>query len=210
MPAQEYNENRREAGEEFRGTAAWLPALLAAGAATVGRLPAFGAWWNQDDWGLLARATGLIPAAEVPVRWLSRTAYWAVMSPLAGLDPHPYTSTRLVLFGLAAAGLTRLGARLGLRRPQALMAGLLLACSPLAFTPLYWAAGVQDLMALAAAIWATERWLAGGTGARFAAGVLALLSFASKETFLGLSVLWAGWDLCAADRGVAACVGRTS
>jgi hypothetical protein len=201
MPAQEYNEIDRDTGEEIHGAAAWLPALLAAGAAAVGRLPAFGAWWNQDDWGLLARAAGVIPAAEVPVRWLSRTAYWSVMAPLAGLDPHPYTATRLVLFGLAAAGVARLGARLGLRPHQQLVAGLLLACSPLAFTPLYWAAGIQELLALTTAIWASERWLAGGPGARLAAGGLALLSFASKETFLGLPALWAAWHLCGGGRG---------
>jgi hypothetical protein len=196
MPAQEYNEIAPDAGEEIHGAAAWLPALLAAGAAAAGRLPAFGAWWNQDDWGLLARAAGVIPAPDVPVRWLSRTAYWSMMSPLAGLDPHPYTGTRLVLFALAAAGVARLGARLGLRRPQQLVAGLLLACSPLAFTPLYWAAGIQELLALTTAVWACERWLAGGRPARITAAVLALLSFASKETFLGLPVLWAAWRLC--------------
>ena len=201
MPAQEYNEIGPGAGEEIPSAAAWLPALLAAGAAAVGRLPAFGAWWNQDDWGLLARAAGVVPAAAVPVRWLSRTAYWSVMEPLAGLDPHAYTATRLVLFGLAAAGLTRLGGRLGLRPHQQLIAGLLLACSPLAFTPLYWAAGIQELLALATAIWACERWLAGGPGARIAAGALALLSFASKETFLGLPALWAAWSVCTGDKG---------
>ncbi len=200
MSAQEYNEIGRDAGEEI-GAGAWLPALLAAGGAAVGRLPAFGAWWNQDDWGLLARAAGVIPAAEAPARWISRTAYWTVMSPLAGLDPHPYTATRLVLFGLAAAGVARLGARLGLRPHQQLIAGLLLACSPLAFTPLYWAAGIQELLALATAIWACERWLAGGPGARLAAGGLALVSFASKETFLGLPALWAAWSLSGAGQG---------
>ncbi len=201
MPAPEYSEIDPAAGEEIRGGASWWPALLAAGAALVGRLPAFGAWWNQDDWGLFARATGLIPAAEVPVRWLSRSAYWSAMAPLAGLDPHPYTATRLVLFALAAAGVARLGGRLGLRPVPQLVAGLLLVSSPLAFTPLYWAAGVQELLALAAGIWACERWLVGGPGARVTAALLALLSFASKETCLGLPVLWAAWSLAGGGGG---------
>lgn len=199
MPAQHYHETAAGAGGEYDARR-WLPALLAAGAAAAGRLPAFGAWWNQDDWGLLARAAGLIPAADLPVRWLSRVAYWSVMRPLGHLDPHPYAATRLVLLGFAAAGLARLAARLGLRPHQQLVAGLLLASTPLAFTPLYWAAGIQDLLALAAALWAWERWLAGGRAARAIAVALAVASLASKETFLGLPLLWAGWQRATAGR----------
>ena len=54
-------------------------------AAILGRLPALGAWWNQDDWGLLARAAGLAgldPVTGFPARWLSQHAYWQATWPL--------------------------------------------------------------------------------------------------------------------------------
>ncbi len=124
----------------------WLVALTA----ILGRLPALGAYWNQDDWGLLAAASGLSDAASPAVRWLSRTLYWDAMWPLAGLDPVPYAWTRLALHALAAAGVATLARRLRLSTLQSLVAGLVMAASPLAFTPLYWAAGVQDLLAVAA------------------------------------------------------------
>lgn len=163
-------------------------------AAFVSRLPAMGAWWNQDDWGLLARAAGLIPDPQVPIRWLSQTAYWRLMWPLAGLDPAPYAFSRLLLHALAAGGVVRLAARLQLAPAQQWLAGLVMAATPLAFTPLYWAAGVQDLLAVACLVWSLERWLSGGRAARPLGALLALGAVAAKETVIGLPLLL-GWLL---------------
>jgi hypothetical protein len=164
--------------------------------ALVGRLPALGAWWNQDDWGLLARAAGHLPDPGLPARWLSQTAYWELMWPLAGLTPEPYALTRLLLHALAAGGLVRLAARLGLGSVRAWVAGLILAATPLAFTPLYWAAGVQDLLAVTATVWALERWLAPRGRAAALAVVLAVAAVAAKETVAGLPLVmaWLVWQ----------------
>ncbi len=190
MPAPQYSQSSREAAAEIpRGTSAAVVALTAA----VGHLAAFGGWWNQDDWGLLARATGLAAEPSLPLRWLSRTAYWSVLEPLAHLDPVPYACTRLALIALVAAGVARLAQRLGMTTLQSTVAGLIVAGTPLAFTPLYWASGVQDLLALACGVWAIERGFAGGSGAFVAAVALGVAALASKETQLAvpLGLAWA-------------------
>jgi len=163
--------------------------------AMIGRLPALGAWWNQDDWGLLARAARLAPGPDVPVRWLTQTAYWQLLWPVAGLDPAAYAATRIAIHALSAAGVVRLAGQLGLSGLQQWTAGLIMAATPLAFTSLYWAAGIQDLVAVALAVWALERWLAGGRGATLAAVVLAVAAAAAKETVAGLPLvmLVASW-----------------
>lgn len=187
------NDNRRapRAPGTFPGAAAAVVALVA----IIGRLPALGAWWNQDDWGLLGRVRGLVPGPEVPVRWLAQDLYWQAMVPLAGLAPDPYAATRILLHALAAAGVVRLAARCRLGPAQQWLAGLIMAATPLAFSPLYWAAGIQDLMAVAAGVWALERWLAGGRGATLAAVILAVAAVAAKETVAGLPLLmaWLSW-----------------
>jgi hypothetical protein len=177
--------------------APWLAAL----AALLGRLPALGAYWNQDDWGLLGRAAGLEGVTGSAVRWLPRVAYWDLMWPLAGLDPVPYAWTRLVLHAVAAAGVVRLGQRLGLTSLQALLAGLIMAATPLAFTALYWAAGIQDLLAVAAAAWALAFWCSPDARRTAAAVLLALVAVLSKETLVGLPVVMLAVVLLGLRRG---------
>ncbi|MEZ4388249.1 MAG: hypothetical protein R3D98_11875 [Candidatus Krumholzibacteriia bacterium] len=179
--------------------APWLAAMVA----LLGRLPALGAYWNQDDWGLLAGASGLAGAPTSALRWLSRVAYWDLMWPLAGLDPHPYAWTRLALHAAAAAGTVKLGRRLGYSGLQAAVAGLIMAATPLAFTALYWAAGVQDLLAVAAAVWALVLWCDRGPWRTGGAIALAVVAVASKETLVGLPLVMAAaaWLGPAARRG---------
>ena len=190
-----FEDSRSPTDAREKNAASLLPAAAVALVAFCSRLPALGAWWNQDDWGLLARAAGLIENPGLPIRWLSRDLYWAVLWPLAGLDPDPYAVTRLLLHALIAAGVFRLAARLDLSPLQCWLAGLFMAASPLAFSALYWAAGVQDLLAVCLSIWAIERWLAGGRGATVAAAVLGLGALAAKETVVGLPILlaWLTW-----------------
>lgn len=161
--------------------------------AVLGHLPVLGAWWCRDDWGLLARAAGLIerPTA-LPARWLSQHLYWQVTWPLWGLDPTPHAVVRLLLHGLSAALVVRLGLRGGLTAVGAGLAGLVFAASPLAFTPLYWAAGIQELLAAALALLALDLWLAAGTRgnkALVAAVAAALAALAAKESALGIGLM---------------------
>lgn len=174
---------------------AWLPAAAAL-AAVLGHLPVLGAWWCRDDWGLLARAAGVIDGpAGLPARWLSQHLYWQATWPLFGLDPLPHAWIRLLLHGAATALVVRLGRRGGLSEPAAAVAGGVFAASPLAFTPLYWAAGIQELLASALALLAIEAWLgARGRGGRALTGAVlaAVGSLAAKEPGMGLAVLLAG------------------
>lgn len=178
-----------------RGPLPWAP-LTAGLAAVLGHLPVLGAWWCRDDWGLLARAAGVIAApAGLPARWLSQHLYWQATWPLFGLDPLPHAWIRLLLHAGSAALVARLARRGGLTETAAALAGCVFAASPLAFTPLYWAAGIQELLAAMLALLAIDAWLgAAGRGGRATAwAVLAAVgSLAAKEPGLGLALVFGG------------------
>ena len=168
-------------------------------AAVIGRIPTMGAWWNMDDWGQLGRAAGL-SGLEVgsgfPARWLSQHLWWDLMWPLFGLNSDAHALARLALHGLSAILVTRIASRAGFGALPRLVAGLLFAASPLAFTPLYWASGIQELLAAFFALLAVERWLSAGvvdTGSRRAllvACLASILSMLAKEPGLGLPLLF--------------------
>ncbi|MCP4571619.1 MAG: hypothetical protein GY838_04650 [bacterium] len=163
-----------------------------AAVAILGRLPALGAWWTLDDWGLLARAAGWeAGTTEWPARWLSQHLWWRLVWPVFGLDSAAHAVLRLLLHGASAVLVVRIGARAGLGSGGRYLAGLLFAATPLAFTPLYWAAGVQELLAVVCALAAVERWLAPGPRNSFAAGLWTLASILAKEPGLGLPVFLA-------------------
>jgi len=160
-------------------------------AAILGHLPALGAWWNQDDWGLLGRAAGLLESdGSFPARFISQNLYWDLAWPLFGTHADPHTWLRLVLHGLCAVLVTRIAARAGLGQLPRLVSGLLVAATPLVFTPLYWAAGVQELLGAVFALAAVERFLTGSRKGILLAGLFAVLSILSKEAGLGLPILF--------------------
>ena len=165
--------------------------LLTAFAAVLGHLPVLGAWWNRDDWGLLARASGLIEA-DGPARLLSQDWYWRALWPVFGLDPTPWAVTRLLMH----AGVAMLTYRLASRRLDfgpgpSLIVGLLVAWSPLAFTPLHWASGVQELLGLVLALAALDRIFAGGR-CLVSGTILGVAAILSKENALALPILVLG------------------
>lgn len=172
----------------------WAP-LFAFAAGVLGHLPVLGAWWCRDDWGLLARAAGVIEGpAALPARWLSQHLYWQATWPLFGLDAVPHAWIRLLLHGAAAALVARLARRGGLGEPAAALAGGIFAASPLAFTPLYWAAGIQELLAASLALLAIDLWLGSaerGRAATAGAVAAAVASLAAKEPALGLPLVFA-------------------
>jgi len=184
-----------------------LPAapLLAFLAAVAGRLPALGAWWHQDDWGLLARAAGLPAESSGPARFVSRVLYWDVLHPLFGLSPDPFTWSRLLLHGGSAALVVRIAGRCGLGAGSSLLAGLLFGAAPLAYTPLYWASGVQELLGVFFALAAVALFLErdAGRGRLAAALALGAAAILSKEAALGLGPLLALILLGGRRRGLA-------
>jgi hypothetical protein len=189
-----------------------LPPLAALAAAVLGHLPILGTWWCRDDWGLLARAAGVIERpAGLTARWLSQQLYWQATWPLWGLHAAPHAMVRLLLHGLSALLVVRLGRRGGLAPAGAALAGFAFAASPLAFTPLYWAAGIQELLAATLALLAIDLWLSAGRrglGAVIAATVAAAGAMLAKESALGLGLLlgvllWAGAGPRGRDRAAA-------
>lgn len=151
------------------------------------RWPVFGSWWCLDDWGQLTRAAGLTPAAAgFPARWLSQHVYWTMTWPLLGMDFVSHAAVRLILHATAACSVHAIARGTGLDRPRSLAAALLFAASPLAFTPLVWASGIQELMAGSFALAAMALWLQGRRWSIVSAGVLLSASVLSKETGLAL------------------------
>ncbi len=168
-----------------------LVELLVFMAAVLGHMPALGAWWNQDDWGLLGRAAGLLESAGgFPARIVSQNFYWDLTWPIFGIHADPHTWLRLVLHGFCAILVTRIARRAGLTRFSRLIAGLLVAATPLVFTPLYWAAGIQELLGAVFALGAVDHFLGASRKNLLWATLLAVLSMLSKEAGLGLPVLF--------------------
>ncbi len=160
-------------------------------AAILGHLPAFGAWWTMDDWNFLGRAAGLTETAGgFPARFISQQLYWDLTWPVFGTGTDPHATLRLLVYGLCAVLVTRIAARAGLGTLPRLVAGLMVAATPLAFTSLYWASGIQELLGAVFALAAVERWLAGSRRDLLVASGLALLSMFAKESGLGLGVLF--------------------
>jgi hypothetical protein len=191
--------NEQTATETTRDHPRFLVEMSVFVAAVIGRMPAMGSWWNLDDWGQLGRAAGmagLTDGAGFPARLLSQHLWWDLTWPLFGLNSDAHAVARLVLHGLSAILVTRIGARAGLGTLPRLLAGLLFAASPLAFTPLYWASGIQELLCAFFALLAVERWLAAGAGdsrnrrALLTACLAAILSMLAKEAGLGLPFLF--------------------
>ena len=175
-----------QAHRDGRSSTAARDGLFVLAAAILGRLPVLGAYWTRDDWTLLARAADLIDGAPVPWRFVSRELWWDLLYPVFGLAVDPWTWTRLLLHGAAAWLTWRLARRLGLGRPAALSAGLILAATPLAFAPLYRASGVQELLGATLALLAIERLLAGGRAGSIAGLAAGLAAVFSQETALWL------------------------
>lgn len=207
VPIDEYDANDSPPHD---GQVGLWPALAVFLAAMVGRLPSLGAFWNQDDWGLLGRAAGLVSSAdsEFPVRLLSQKFYWALTWPLFHVDPTPHALIRMALHGFGAVLVQRIGRRSGLGPLGGFLAGLLFAASPIAFTPLYWAAGIQEILAVVFALLAVERWLAGGRRNILWAAAATIASILSKESGLGLPLfftilLWAGVGVPLRDKAFA-------
>ncbi len=185
-----------------------LEVVVLAGA-LLGRLPALGAWWTLDDWGQIGRAAHVAPAvAGWPARILSQHWWWQLNWPLWGLDPVPQALARMLLHAGSALMVGRIGRRAGLPAPAWFFAALVFGASPLAFTPLYWASGIQELLAVFFALLAVERWLQGTRAGMLTALLATVLSLLAKESGLGLpalflAILWWGEVIKPLDRAFA-------
>jgi tetratricopeptide (TPR) repeat protein len=145
-------------------------------------------YFSQDDFTFLARAEGLLPypglTAPFGLRVLSTRLYFQMMYALFGLAPAPYHAASLILHATNAV-LVFWAARLWTRsRTVALVAAFVFATFDIAFTAVFWASGVQDLLAVTfflacALVWVSR--VEKGPLISIASAFALLLSLLSKE-----------------------------
>jgi len=167
-----------------------LVVILAAAFVFRGSLAYF---FSADDFVWLARARGIAPHPGGLWRWLSGTAYFALMRPF-GLDAFPYHAVNLATHA-ACAGLlfTLLRRRFGAR--AALVGATFFAVHPSLYTAVYWISTINESLALLFALLVIACAARPGPVA-WAAVPLFALSLLAKETTLLLPVaLWIspGW-----------------
>lgn len=157
--------------------------------AVLAHLPALKSYWCLDDWGQLGRAAGVLPSPHgMPARWLSQHAWWSMTWPVFGANAVAHAWLRVLLHAIAAGFVARIAFRCGLNTTAQFAAGALFAATPIAFTPVFWASGIQELLGGTLALIAVERWLSGGRTSVLVAAVCTLGSILSKESGLALPV----------------------
>lgn len=142
----------------------------------------WGAGFFQDDWTFLARAMGILPAPDIPVRPLALDLYWRVVGATLGFSPAAFAATRCLLHLCSGLLVVQLARRLHAAAVTSLLAGALYLLSPLAFESLYWASGVTDLLANLGLLIAVLGVLRGGRSGIVLLIVGGLVNLASKET----------------------------
>jgi hypothetical protein len=170
-----------------------FPLVILLGA-FLSRIPAFDSWWCLDDWGQLARAAGLISRPDsFPARWISQHLWWNVTWPMLGLNADLHTLMRMGLHAMSSILVFRVGKQAKLAPGTSFMGGLLFAVSPFAFTPVFWASGIQELLGGFFALLSVERWLSRSSKRNISLSVLfGVCSVLSKESGFGLPILFAG------------------
>lgn len=181
-----------------------MVSLLAFLVAVASRWAVLDSWWCLDDWGQLARAAGLLERETIlPARWLSQDLWWTLTWPIMGLNALGHTVLRLVLHGFAAVLVARIARQATARTRVGLLAGVFFAATPIAFTILYWASGIQELLAGVLVLAAVERWgFAGRPGRIWWTALFGIGSIFAKESGFGLPILlalhlwWQGRAAC--------------
>lgn len=162
-------------------------------AAILMRIPTLESWWCLDDWGQLAGTLGTTDSFDsMPARWFSQHLYWKISYPFFGLNAVFYSISRILLHAVAAMAVARIAKNSGMGATASLISGVLFAASPISFTALYWASGIQELLAGVFGLWAVERWFAKDRTTLLWPTVFGILSIISKESGLCLPILFLG------------------
>lgn len=165
-------------------------------AAVLSHLPVISSWWCLDDWGQLSRAAGMLHQdGGFPARWISQHLWWSLTWPLFKLNASALTVIRLLIHGCATLLVYRIALAGRLTRVQAFVGTLLFAITPVAFIPLFWASGIQELLGALFALLALDRWLSTSRRDILLAGLFAVLSVFSKESGFGLPLFFAALNL---------------
>ena len=169
--------------EEATGLSHQIVAILVVTTAILAHAPALNTWWCLDDWGQLARAAGYISSPDgFPARFISQHLWWRLVWPILGLNAPFHAALRLIIHAAATLAVIRIGRKCGLCSLKQLCGGLLFAATPISFTVLFWASGIQEILAAVFSLWALERWTASGRTNVFLSGFLAICSILSKTT----------------------------
>jgi hypothetical protein len=123
----------------------WALGLAALGAVAVYHR-AFGFFFALDDYTYLFRAAGIDPDPFSMRRLLGVRMYYNAGYQLLGLHPFGWHVVAFVVHVLNAGWVFVLARRLNVERDVAIAAALLFAMSPVAFTVVYWIAGIQELL----------------------------------------------------------------
>jgi len=146
--------------------------------------------FSLDDYTYLFQASGLDAAPFTVRRWLAVRGYFELALGLFGPSPVPWHIAGMALHVANAVWVFLLARRLGATRAAGWIACGLFACSPLAFTAVYWTACIQELgsccFVLAAACLALrqDRWRWGSVPA-FAAAMLCKESVVAAPLVFG-------------------------
>ncbi len=170
---------------------------IAAAVAVVATLLPFhrglGFPFSLDDYTFLYQVSGLEPAPFALRRWLAVHGWYEIWYRCFGPDPRVWHAGSFALHVANALWVYALARRFRAPQSAAWIACGLFAASPLAFTVLYWAAGIQEIsrcfFVLAAA------WFGGRSGReRWVAVPLFVAAMLCKESVLAaplaLALLW--------------------
>jgi hypothetical protein len=109
--------------------------------------PAFRVFFSLDDLQFLSRAAGLSAPAAGLRRLVSTRLFFAASWKLFGPHPWPYHVVVLSLHTVNACILFLLARRLHLKKSSAFVASLLFVTTYVAFLPLHWISGIQEVSA---------------------------------------------------------------
>jgi hypothetical protein len=164
-------------------------------AAVLGHFPGLGFDFSGIDFKALALGAGLDEAARWPVRPWTTVGIWSVWWRVSGSDPSVPHGMSVLLVALNALLVAQIGARIGLTRAGAILAGTLVLLGPHTGYAVAWTSASDELWALFFALAGLRIWMAGNPRRDPPLGALLLvLSLASREMALALApVFWMAW-----------------
>jgi len=174
-----------------RSAAAWTPPVwLVWSAPLVALLAVHGGalngFFSADDIDFLMRARGLDTSAWPMARLLPGAWRWQAFTSLFGAQPLPHLALALALHGASALLLVQAVRRAGLGDVSAMLAGVLMAGTSIAYASTHWASGLGEVLAAALALAALALHLECRHRARpvlaVLAGAAAALAVLSKES----------------------------
>ena len=129
--------------------------------------------------------------AFFPARFISQHLWWDLTWPLFKTAAFPAALARLAIHLGSVVVIYRLAGLFRMARWPAFLAALMFGVSPFAFTPVFWASGIQELLGAFFALLGIAWWFRSHSRASLALATLfILLSIFAKEAALGLPLVF--------------------